>query len=151
MKRVHVSLVILHLFVGIGALFGGAAAILDPHTPLGMPAEALKYSPFRNYLVPGIILFTVIGIGNVASALMFRFKSKYQGYISGVFSGALVIWIVVQCIMLRAVVFLHVLYFVIGLVGAALSMMLLFEQDLFPANIVKKLYKIMAEKTDAKG
>ena len=67
---------------------------------------------------------------------MFRFKSKFQGYISGVFSGALVIWIVVQCIMLETVVFLHILYFMIGVIEGALSAIILFEQRLFPANLI---------------
>jgi len=91
MRRVDRLLFLLHLFVGIGALFGGLAAIVNPQTPLGMPAEPLKNSPFSSYLIPGIILFTVIGLGNIFSAFMFRFKSKLQGYISSVFSWALVI------------------------------------------------------------
>jgi hypothetical protein len=119
----------LHVFVGIGAVFGGSAAIINPQDPLGITVEALKYSPFSNFLIPGIILLTVIGLGNIISAIMFRFKSKYQGYISGIFSWALIIWIIVQCIMFRTVVFLHVLYFIIGLIQAALSLAILIEQN----------------------
>lgn len=119
----------LHVFVGIGAVFGGSAAIINPQDPLGITVEALKYSPFSNFLIPGIILLTVIGLGNIISAIMFRFKSKYQGYISGIFSWSLIIWIIVQCIMFRTVVFLHVLYFIIGLIQAALSLAILIEQN----------------------
>lgn len=140
MKKVYRILFALHLFVGIGALFGGMAAISNPEAPMGIPVETLKYSPFDNFLIPGIILFTVIGIGNIICGILFRFKLRFQGYISSVFSWALVIWIVVQCIMLRGVVFLHVLYFAIGLVQAALSAIILFEKRLFPANIVIKFY-----------
>lgn len=128
MKIINRLLFALHLFVGIGAVFGGLAAIINPLDPLGITVEALKYSPFNNYLIPGIILFAVIGLGNILSALMLRFKSRFQGYISSVFSWALVIWIVVQCIMLNTVVFLHVLYFIIGLIEAALSMAILLGQ-----------------------
>ena len=141
MKTVYRLLFALHLFVGIGAIFGGLAAITNPEEPLGITVDALKNSPFSNFLIPGIILFTVIGFGNVFSALMFRFKSKFQGYISGVFSGALVIWIVVQCIMLEAVAFLHILFFMIGVIEAILSAIILFEQRLFPANIILNLMK----------
>jgi len=128
MKKVYRSLFALHVFVGLGALFGGLAAIINPWNPLGMPVEALKYSPFSNFLIPGIILFVVIGLGNIVSAYVFRFKSSFQGHISGVFGWALVIWIVVQCIMLHAVAFLHVLYFIIGLIQVALSIIILIEQ-----------------------
>jgi len=37
----------------------------------------------------------------------------------------LVIWIIVQCIMLQEVVFLHVLFFVIGAAKAVLAMKIL--------------------------
>ncbi len=136
MKTVYRLLFALHLFVGIGAIFGGSAAIINPEGPLGITVDALKNSPFNNFLIPGIILFTIIGLGNIFSALMFRFKSKFQGYISGVFSGALVIWIVVQCIMLETVVFLHILYFMIGVIEGVLSAIILFNKRLFPANLI---------------
>lgn len=128
MRKVYNTLFALHLFVGLGAVFGGLAAVITPRNPLGISVEALKYSPFSNFLIPGIILFAVIGLGNLISAWTFRFRSRFQGYISGVFGWALVFWIVVQCIMLHAVVFLHVLYFIIGLIQVALSMFILIKQ-----------------------
>ena len=141
MRIVYRLLFALHAFVGIGALAGGLAAITNPQEPLGVSVEFLKNSPFSNYLIPGIILFTIIGLGNVISALMFRFKLRFQGYISSVFSWALVIWIVVQCIMLNAVAFPHILFFSIGLIQAVLSMIILFEKRLFPANLILNFYK----------
>jgi hypothetical protein len=141
MRKVYFILFALHVFVGIGAVAGGLAAITNPQGPLGMSVEPLKSSPFSNYFIPGVILFAIIGLGNIISALLFGFRLKFQGYISSVFSWALVIWIVVQCVMLNAVVFLHILFFIIGLIEAALSMLILFEHRLFPANIILKFYK----------
>jgi hypothetical protein len=141
MKKVYRLLFALHLFVGIGAMAGGLAAITNPQTPLGISVEVLKKSPFSNFLIPGIILFTIIGVGNIISALMFRFKLRFQGYISSVFSWALVIWIVVQCIMMNSIVFLHVLFFTIGLIEAGLSMIIIFKKRLFPANIILNIYE----------
>ena len=128
MRTVYRLLFALHAFVGIGAVVGGLAAIINPQAPLGMPVEQLINSPFNNYLIPGIILFTIIGLGNILSAFMFHFKSRFQGYISSVFSWALVIFIIVQCIMLNTVHFLHIIYLIIGLVEAGLSMIILAEQ-----------------------
>jgi hypothetical protein len=141
MRKVYRSLFILHIFVGVGALFGGGTAVINPKTPFGITVEALKNSPFSDFLIPGIMLFGVIGLGNLLSALMFRFKSRFQGYMSSVFGWALVIWIVVQCVMLNAVAPPHVIFFLIGLVQAVLAMALLFEQRLFPANIVLSCLK----------
>jgi len=141
MKLVYRLLFALHILVGVGAVSGGFTAITNPEEPLGITVEALKNSPFTNFLIPGIILFVVIGLGNIISALMFLFKTRFQGYISGVFSGALIIWIVVQCIMLNAIAFLHVLFFLIGLIQAACSMIILYEQRLFPTNLILNFCK----------
>jgi hypothetical protein len=141
MKIVYRLLFVLHAFVGLGAMGGGMMAILNPQGPGGMPTYALKNSPFSNYLIPGIILFTIIGLGNLISALMFFFKLRFQGYISSVFSWALVIWIIIQCLMLNLVVFLHILFFSIGLIEAVLSMLILFEKHQFPTNLIINFYK----------
>ncbi len=111
----------LHLFVGLGAIGGGLAAILNPHAPLGMPVEALRNAPFSSYLIPGIILFVVIGLGNLFGAAALRSRWRLRGYTSFVLGWALMIWIIVQCIMLQDVVFLHVLFFLIGAAIAALA------------------------------
>lgn len=136
MKVARRSLFILHAFVGIGALAGGLAAITNPEEPLGVTVDALKNSPFENFLIPGIILFTIIGLGNILSATTLALNSKFQGYISSVFSWALVIWIVVQCIMLEDIVPLHIIFFIIGLVEAIISTGILFEKRLFPADLI---------------
>ncbi len=128
----------MHFFVGIGALFGGGAAILDPLNPLGVPLAILENSPFENFLIPGLILFLIIGIGSLVSGLMAVSKSDYQGYYSSVSSWALMIWIVVQCLMIRAVAFPHVLFFLIGLAGAVLALSILYDKRQFPANLLRK-------------
>lgn len=140
-KKLYRILFILHVFVGLGGMVGGLASILNPLEPLGAPVELLKNSPFSNFLIPGIILFTVIGLGNIVSAIGICFKFKYQGYISSVFSCALAIWIVVQCIMLNLVLGIHVFYFVIGVIMGILSIIIVFKDHLFPTNIVLQLYK----------
>jgi hypothetical protein len=141
MKKLYGLLFTLHAFVGVGGMAGGFAAIKEPQNPLGAPIELLKNSPFDNFLIPGIILFTIIGLGNVISALVVWSKLRFHAYVSSVFSWALVIWIVVQCIMLNAVGFLHGLFFIIGLIEAVLSAVILIKQRLFPANIILNFLK----------
>ena len=141
MKKVRRLLFILHIIVAIGAVSGGLAAITNPSEPLGVSVELLKNSPFTDYLIPGIILFSVIGLGNIISALTLHFIPRLQGYVSSVFGWALVIWIIVQCLMLDNIIFLHVLFFFIGLIQGVLSMKILFHQNLFPANIIRRSRK----------
>lgn len=141
MKKIRTSLMVLQGFVGIGAIAGGLAAIVNPNNPMGITTEALVNSPFNNFFIPGIILFTIIGMGSIASAITLGLDFRFQGYVSSIFSWALVIWIVVQCIMLNEIVHLHIVFFAIGLAEAALSAIILFKQRLFPADLVLSFWK----------
>jgi hypothetical protein len=140
MKKVYRILIFLHVFVGIGALGGGYAGISNPNGPFGIPVEVLKNSPFDNFFIPGIILFTVIGMGNLFSAVMYGFKTYIKSYISLIFSCALPIFIIVQCYMMQSIVALHVIFFIIGLIQIILTKITMFEQRLFPTNIILDFY-----------
>jgi hypothetical protein len=130
-----------HIFVGIGGMAGGYAAISQPIEPLGISMEMLQHSPFKDFFIPGIILFSFIGVGNLACAVILLLKWKYRGYSSSVLSWGLAIWIIIQCIMLRTVAALHVIFFFIGLIQAVLSMGILLEQKQFPMNILMDISK----------
>ena len=59
-------LIILLLFIGVGALISGAMLFLSPDGMLmGMPTSLLEGSPFSSYLIPGIVLFIFIGAFSV--------------------------------------------------------------------------------------
>lgn len=120
MKILRILVLVVHLIVGIGALAGGLACILDPIEPLGSPASLLDGSPFSTYLIPGLVLFTLFGIGNIVGAVMALLRHQWHGYLLGLLGGTMMIWIVVQVIIIEAVVFLHVLFFCIGLLQVTL-------------------------------
>jgi len=55
-------LLFLLAVLGIGAIFGGFVLMISPSGKLfGMPLSMLENSPFSNFLIPGIILFSVLG------------------------------------------------------------------------------------------
>lgn len=59
----------LEIFVGVGALLGGGALILAPDGHLlGIPTKLLAGSPFPSFLVPGIVLFTCVGLAPLLAA-----------------------------------------------------------------------------------
>lgn len=63
MKTTRTILLILLAFLGLGALGGGGALVFSPSGELmGMPLSLLNRSPFTNFLVPGLILFGVLGL-----------------------------------------------------------------------------------------
>lgn len=56
-------LIFLLIILSIGAIAGGGSFLLFPEGYLGMtPESMLQHSPFPNFLIPGIILFTVFGV-----------------------------------------------------------------------------------------
>lgn len=56
-------LILLLVFLGINGLFGGTAFLLDPSGGLLMiPREALDALPVPDFFLPGLFLFTVMGL-----------------------------------------------------------------------------------------
>lgn len=132
MKGYVTALTALHLFIGLGAAAGGLGAMLDPFEPMGAPLTMLEHSPFETFFIPGVLLFGVIGVGNLAALAVSHYKPRWRGYAGGAAGDALIIWIVVQCIMLRSIVFLHVLFFLLGILQGVLSLLILKKQNQFP-------------------
>jgi hypothetical protein len=68
-------LIFLLAFLGLGAVFGGGVLIISPAGKLfSMPLSMLQNSPFNSFLVPGIILFLVLGV--VPMFLVFALLKK---------------------------------------------------------------------------
>jgi hypothetical protein len=120
------GLQIIHIIVGIGALFGGMAAILSPSgSAVGISAsEALKNGPFTDFLIPGLFLFVIIGLGNIGVLITAKYKNRYQAYISGCLGVILCLWIIIQCYMLFMINALHIIFFIIGALQIFLSIKL---------------------------
>jgi hypothetical protein len=75
-------------FQGVTAVGGGAGLVADPSGELiSIPQQWLRGSPFSDYLVPGLILLTVLGIGPliVAAAVQRRRPwAKSAAFVVGV-------------------------------------------------------------------
>ena len=57
------ALLALLILLGLGALGGGGVPVVSLSGKLmGMPLFMLARSPFQNFLVPGLVLFTVLGL-----------------------------------------------------------------------------------------
>jgi hypothetical protein len=124
MKRtVYFTEGVLQSLIGIGAVISGALLIIrsDGHY-LQVPLDMLKNSPFRNFLIPGILLFLVIGVGNIVSAVLCFRIQRIAGF-SGLFFGfALIIWLFVQINLVGGGHWLQYLYFIIGIVQLLLAL-----------------------------
>ena len=62
-KKARNILLILLGFLALGAIGGGGVLIISPTGELiGMPLSELRNSPFNSFLLPGVILFSVLGL-----------------------------------------------------------------------------------------
>jgi hypothetical protein len=109
-------LFILVCFIAITATLSGLLMISNPDGGiLNLPLSLLQGTPFRNYLVPGILLTVFVGGVNLTAVIynIQRHPNRYGWAMAGGFiiSG----WIIVQMILIHAVHWLHFIYLGIGL------------------------------------
>jgi len=111
---------VLQVLIGIGAVAGGLMLVLDPSgVKLGVPLEVLEETPFTTFLIPGIVLFTVNGLGSLAGAFLSFARHRYAGEAAMALGGFLVTWILVQIYWMSGVHWLHWLYLSLGIVEIA--------------------------------
>lgn len=112
-------------FLGLSAI-GGGALITSPSGKLigGLPLSLLQHSPFNNFLIPGIILFVVLGITPILlvfallkksssiSAERFNFfKDMHWAWSFCIYVAfALIIWIQIETIYIQGVGWLQTFY-----------------------------------------
>jgi len=141
LKRLYLIQSIILCFVGIGALFGGAIAIIDPYEALmGISTELLKKGPFTNFLIPGLFLFIVIGLGHLLSFWFVKRRMKFHPYLSGAMGCILMAWIVIQCYIIEIINILHIIYFIIGMIEGIISLYMLIKLRLFPFDNGNKFF-----------
>ena len=122
-------LIVLQFLLGLGAIGGGGVLIAAPDgSIIHMPLSMLEYSPFHNFLVPGIILLTGLGIFPLAIAFSLwqlpawrwpdflnPFQRMHWSWAASLAAGVItLIWITVEVLILRDIAFLHILYFAWG-------------------------------------
>ena len=113
---------ILQLFVALGALVAGAMFILEPSGRLlQAPLEMLKGTWFGNFLLPGIILFCVNGIGQALAGILTLRRDARAGIVGGVFGLGLIIWLFVQVTLIGGGYLIQNVFFAIGIVETTLA------------------------------
>lgn len=85
------------VFLGGGAIYGGVSFILDPTGGiLGIPLEWIQYSPFGDFLVPGIFLLVVLGIGSFVAAYGIARRRIWAWPVGLTLGFVTVLWIIIQ-------------------------------------------------------
>lgn len=139
MRIVYIFMIAMHGIVGVGAVVGGLGAVLNPNAPMGISTDALKNGPFHSFLIPGLFLFAVIGVGNVIAGALALKKTSYHEATSAALGGILIAWVVIQCAVLWTINPLHIIFFCVGVAQGSLGLFLIIKNRAFPYNALAGL------------
>jgi hypothetical protein len=110
-----------------GAIGGGIGLVKDPVKNIGMPLSLLDGTPFKDYLIPGLILLIVVGLFSLLVFVGLLLKWKAAWWLSLASGGGLIIWIVAEVALLGylpgAGIALQIVFGVIGVAIVALTLM----------------------------
>ncbi|WP_405130638.1 hypothetical protein MHB43_24345 [Paenibacillus sp. FSL H8-0317] len=122
-------LIVMHGFLGMGAIVGGSILIMDPTgSMVNLPDSVLEHSPFTSFLFPGIILLLVLGVMPLVIGISLMryvhwelgetlnlYPDRYWAWTFSLYTGfALIIWIMVQVYWIQDVSIIHLVYFAWG-------------------------------------
>jgi hypothetical protein len=97
LTRFAAASLVLEVVLSIGALGGGLVLIVAPRGEImPLPLSALAGSPFETYLGPGLILFTVLGLGPLIAARLAWIRHPLAPVAAFVVGAALLIWVAVE-------------------------------------------------------
>jgi hypothetical protein len=131
------ALIVLLVFLGVSGLFGGVAFVAAPDgSILHAPKSWLENIPFSDFLIPGLLLFFIVGVLPllVAAALQWRpawpglqrrapFKGQYWGWTaSGLAGFGIIIFEIVEAAYIGLGSVLQYLYLFVGVAIVALAL-----------------------------
>lgn len=116
-KTIKTTAIILLIINGMSALAGGYGLVADPSgRGVKMPLELLEVSPFNNFLIPGLVLFTFIGVSSLVIAYLVANHYKHAPLLL-IYQGVTVwIWLTVQITVINTLDPLQLVYGLIGLI-----------------------------------
>jgi len=121
-KKYYILLGIIQIFIAISAIPAGITFIIDPSGQLnGTTTELLTNSPFSNFLIPGLFLLIVHGVGNLFSALLSFQRLNIASFAGMLLGTILILWIIFQVAWIGLSSFLQPLFFAIGIIEAVLG------------------------------
>ena len=110
------------VLLGIGAIAGGLMLVTAPDgSSMGFTTAMLAGSPFPDFLVPGLVLAGLFGIGSFVVAAMGIRNHPSAPFLAFAIGCAQMIWIAIELAVIGEFSFLHPTMFLVGAVIAAAS------------------------------
>ncbi|MCC6624319.1 MAG: CoA-binding protein [Deltaproteobacteria bacterium] len=119
---VRITLVVLQSIVGVSATLAGLSMVTDPSgAGLGMTPALIAGSPLSSFLVPGLFLLLVNGLGQLAGASLVLRKRLRAGLAALLLGLVLCVWILFQLAWVDATSWLQPVIFAVGLAEMGLA------------------------------
>lgn len=116
---------ILLLLHGMMAAICGIVLMRDVSgSEIGLQLSLLSHSPFVNYFYPGLILYTILGLGSFFAGVYTLLKARYYPWILMTIGCGIIIWIITQMIMIRLQFNLQYVIAAIGITSLTLGVLL---------------------------
>ena len=107
----------LEIFTAVLAIPVGLIFLSDPTgRSMGLPAGWIEATPFGSYVIPGLYLFAMNGLGMLVLAGLSVMRHWTAPWATGVLGTGLVIWILVQLVVMPEVMWLQPLFLGVGIV-----------------------------------
>ena len=115
--------VALQVVVGLAAIPVGLQLMAEADgAPLGLPQAWIDATPFGSWLVPGLFLFAMNGIGQLVAAALIVVRHPVAPWLTGALGVGLMIWIAVQAALMPAHV-LQPILFTVGTIEGVVALL----------------------------
>jgi protein-S-isoprenylcysteine O-methyltransferase Ste14 len=120
-KTVRISLGVLLAFLALNAFGGGYYGMSGAE---GVPPELLEGSPFENYLIPSLILFSVVGGMSLTASVVVFIRSPFAKTLANMLVLILFVWLMTQIAIIGYVSWMQPATAAAGLIILVLTAML---------------------------
>lgn len=115
----------LQIFIGMGSISGAIPMLTIPAgTANGLSGELLNETPFSSYLIPGLVLFIVNGVGSLVASYFSLKLLKPAGILAILFGLFWLIWMAVQVYFMGFINYLQPIFLVTGIIETTLGIIL---------------------------
>lgn len=114
-KVISSLLLIILLFLSIGAFYGGISFIIAPDGHLmGLSMDVFKIKLFPDFFIPGIMLILLFGLTPIYICLLIIKKHRYSARYVRYLAYVLLIWLGVQMVTLLDIYGLHIAFLLLS-------------------------------------
>ena len=117
----RVILLIVLGYEALGALLGGGVLIAQPDGRYMEMPVSIMHGTFRDFLIPGVILFS-LGLLNVAAFIAVLRRVSVDWVAAGLAIGGMMVWFVVEILVLRQLHWLHAMWGLPVILGGVMAL-----------------------------